>query len=203
MEFNKTKNHFITLKKINTFFCYSPSLSPGSDYGEVECWKNKLNCSDATSYQCSLNDSDVSSPKYLEAVSSVKRLVYFDRRNKWSNDSGYLCEANAVLPEKKDVTFQWEIGRYYTDKTDDRVESVTVPALDKCYTEISSFYPCNSLKNPGSYTFVKCTVFQQTREVSVYSWTKLRCNTGSVTQFSKWVLVINLIILLLAVAISR
>ncbi|XP_014788999.1 uncharacterized protein LOC106882739 [Octopus bimaculoides] len=130
-------------------------------------------------------------------------MEYISGPNKWSNDSGYLCVANAVLPQKNDVAFQWEIGRYFTDKTDDRVEAVTVPAFDKCYTEISSFYPCNSLKNPGSYTSVKCTVFNQTRTRSVYTWTKDRCNTGSGVQFSKWVLIINLILLLLDVAISR
>lgn len=103
--------------------------------------------------------------------SSINQLKFISGPNKWSNGSGYLCEVNVVLPQKN-VIFQWEIGRYFTDKTDKKEDSMTVPASDECYTKLSSFYPCDSLKNTGAYNSIRCTAFRETKQKSVYGWTK-------------------------------
>ncbi|XP_014783813.1 uncharacterized protein LOC106878952 [Octopus bimaculoides] len=214
MEDSSIAKGFVTKKKEKDFGCNVPA--PSSKSGAVHCWKANLDCRDVAVYKCSLSSLDISNEKPLKAKSSIKSVIRVDPQLEKNNTSMFKCTANVALPYTSFVKFLWKIKPENRPNMIEQEISAAVPDSTNCFVEAATIY--RHQYKLSDRADVSCTVFKQTiTEVFDALTTPITTTTtkkptttttrrpvsGSGVQFSKWVLIINLILLLLDVAVSR
>ncbi|XP_014783809.1 uncharacterized protein LOC106878948 [Octopus bimaculoides] len=200
MQYNQSFGVFETKMYEKDFSCTFMRYSSNS--GVFKCWKKNLNCKDVGLYSCWLRDGDISSIKFLKVKSSIKSLALAENDFQMSRTATFKCTANVALPFPGVVVFQWRLtnGRNEIVKED----RLNVWHSNKCYGEVTSFYRYNVQYDDFTHrSAVSCTVFNQTHTEIIDPPIIIASSAPAGILYSKWILVVNLILLLVAVAISR
>ncbi|XP_014788997.1 uncharacterized protein LOC106882738 [Octopus bimaculoides] len=200
MQYNQISERFETTKNEKDFRC-TLTRSPLNS-GMVSCKKWNLTCKDVASYRCLLSDTDISNPELLKVKSSIKSLALAENDFRMSRTATFKCTAYAALPFPEEIVFQWTVTNSRKEVVNE--DRVKVWGSDKCYTEVTSSYKyAVRFDSFASPSIISCTVFNQTRTNDVNPpMPKESVDASAGLQYRKWVLVVNLILLLLTVSIS-
>ncbi|XP_036366565.1 uncharacterized protein LOC118766833 isoform X2 [Octopus sinensis] len=197
---NHTGKYIVTNAK--DFYCSNPKTKWG--HSMVDCWKRNLNCHDATSYRCSVNDTHVSSPASLKVKSSLHSLEHVHNHDAaMKHVDVFNCTAHVALPSQNEVVFHWKVMHGF-QMTSEKWDKVNVWGSDTCYANVTSSYHHHlGHDHSANPTTIACTVFQETRTKVVNQPHMGFPSAASGMLYTKWILVVNLILLFLVAAISR
>ncbi|CAI9737148.1 Hypothetical predicted protein [Octopus vulgaris] len=115
----------------------------------------------------------------------------------------FNCTAHVALPSQNEVVFHWKVMHGF-QMTSEKWDKVNVWGSDTCYANVTSSYHHHlGHDHSANPTTIACTVFQETRTKVVSQPHMGFPSAASGMLYTKWILVVNLILLFLVAAISR